>query len=114
MPRVPFVRHHDRQQDRHSGDVLAVPRVRRSVERRTARGQSALAIRLIPEVIRMTDRKQPARPVLHECPVCHFPQTKIQRRLSGEKHGSTNYVCTRTADCVVGIDLAKVDTWIAV
>ncbi|HXW05078.1 MAG TPA: hypothetical protein VD833_07595 [Vicinamibacterales bacterium] len=53
------------------------------------------------------------RPVLHECPVCHCPQTKIQRKLSADRGGSTNYVCARV-ECAVGIDLAKVDTWVAV
>jgi hypothetical protein len=61
----------------------------------------------------MTDRKLPAPAVLHHCPVCHLPQTKIQRKLNDEKHGATNYVCAR-AECVLGIDLAKVDTWVAV
>lgn len=60
----------------------------------------------------MTDRKPAPRPVVHECPVCHFPQTKIQRKLSDDKPGATNYVCART-ECILGIDLAKVDTWIA-
>jgi hypothetical protein len=61
----------------------------------------------------MADHKLSPAPVVRECPVCHFPQTKIQRRLSDGKHGSTNYVCSRV-ECVVGIDLAKVDTWVAV
>jgi hypothetical protein len=61
----------------------------------------------------MADHKLSPRPVVHECPVCHFPQTKIQRRLSDDKHGATNYVCSRT-ECAIGIDLAKVDTWVAV
>jgi hypothetical protein len=62
----------------------------------------------------MTERKAPAPPVVHHCPVCHFPQTKIQRKLSDDKHGATNYVCTRANDCVLGINLSKVDTWVAV
>lgn len=57
--------------------------------------------------------KTPARPVVHECPVCHFPQTKIRRKLSEDKQGATNFVCSRV-DCVVGIDLTKVETWVAV
>jgi hypothetical protein len=61
----------------------------------------------------MTDSKLPPRPVVHHCPVCHFPQTKIQRKLNDEKHGSTNYVCSRV-ECPVGINLAQVDTWVAV
>ena len=57
----------------------------------------------------------PVRPVaLHECPVCHHPQTRIQRKVDGEKLGSTNYVCARASDCCLGINLAKVDTWVSV
>lgn len=62
----------------------------------------------------MTTRKIDPRPAVHECPVCHFPQTKIQRKLNGELHGATNYVCARAAECVLGINLTKVDTWVAV
>jgi len=62
----------------------------------------------------MADSKSsPARPVLHQCPVCQHPQTKIQRKLSGDRHGSTNFVCTRP-DCPVGINLAQVETWTVV
>lgn len=61
----------------------------------------------------MPEQKPAPRPVVHDCPVCHFPQTKIQRKLAGEKHGATNYVCART-ECVLGINLTKVDTWVAV
>jgi hypothetical protein len=61
----------------------------------------------------MTGPKPPARPApLHECPVCHFPQTMIQRKLSEGRYGATNYVCARAAECPLGINLAKVDTWI--
>ena len=61
----------------------------------------------------MADHKLTPRPAVHECPVCHFPQTKIQRKLSEGRHGATNYVCARV-ECTVGINLAKVDTWVAV
>jgi len=61
----------------------------------------------------MSDSKLQARPVVHQCPVCHQPQTKIQRKLSDDKHGATNYVCARV-ECPVGINLAQVDTWVAV
>jgi hypothetical protein len=61
----------------------------------------------------MRDSKLPLRPVVHQCPVCHHPQTKIQRKLSDDKHGATNYVCARV-ECAVGINLARVDTWVAV
>jgi hypothetical protein len=49
-----------------------------------------------------------------ECPVCHHPQTKVQRRLSATTNGSTMYVCTRTGQCNIAVDLNKMDTWIAV
>jgi hypothetical protein len=49
-----------------------------------------------------------------ECPVCHHPQTKVQRRLSPTKNGSTMYVCTRVGQCSVGMSLNKMDTWVAV
>ena len=61
----------------------------------------------------MTDPKLSPRSVVHQCPVCHAPQTKIQRKLNGDQHGATNYVCARV-ECAVGINLAKVDTWVAV
>ena len=50
----------------------------------------------------------------HQCPVCHQQQTKLQRRLSETKNGSTIYVCPRAGECSVGIDLTKLDTWVAV
>ena len=62
----------------------------------------------------MTDHSMPVRPAMHECPMCHLPQTRIQRKLDGEKHGATNYVCARPSQCALGIDLSKVETWIAV
>jgi hypothetical protein len=61
----------------------------------------------------MGNTKSPAQPVLHQCPVCQQPQTKIQRKLGEDRHGSTNFVCTR-ADCPVGFNLTQVDTWTAV
>ena len=59
-----------------------------------------------------TKRKDPATSV-HECPVCHHPQTKIQRQLGGTPRGSTIYVCAR-AECIIGMNLSKVDTWVSV
>lgn len=50
----------------------------------------------------------------HQCPVCHHPQTKIQRKLNDKAHGATNYVCARSGECVLGIDLKKVENWMAV
>lgn len=62
----------------------------------------------------MADSKLPPRPVVHQCPVCGLPQTKIQRKLSDDKpRGATSYVCARV-DCAVGINLKLVDTWVAV
>jgi hypothetical protein len=50
---------------------------------------------------------------IHNCPVCHRPQTRIQRRLTPTTGGSIIYVCIRAKECSVGIDLSKVDTWVA-
>ncbi len=62
--------------------------------------------------------QQPKRnnnpPPVHQCPVCHHPQTKIARRLTETTHGSTIYVCARAGECNVGMNLTKVDTWVAV
>jgi hypothetical protein len=51
---------------------------------------------------------------LHQCPVCHHQQTKLQRRLSETKNGSTIYVCPRAGQCSIGVDLTKLDTWVSV
>jgi hypothetical protein len=59
-----------------------------------------------------TSNKSPVRP--HQCPVCHRPQTRLQRRLSETKNGSTIYVCPRAGECSVGVNLTKLDTWVAV
>jgi hypothetical protein len=61
----------------------------------------------------MSGQKLPPRPTVHECPVCHCPQTKIQRVLSEGKYGSISYVCSRV-ECAVGLDLSKLQTWVAV
>jgi hypothetical protein len=89
-------------------------RLRRRVERRTARRWTLHAVRIIQEVTGMPVPKLPAAPIVHQCPVCHFPQTKIARKLSDTQHGATNYVCSRAGECVLGINLAKVDTWVTV
>jgi hypothetical protein len=62
----------------------------------------------------MPSKRNENSPPPHQCPVCRQPQTKIQRRLSGKTHGSTTFVCARAGECSVGVDLAKVDTWVAV
>ena len=59
-----------------------------------------------------TSNESPALP--HQCPVCHRPQTRLQRRLSETKNGSTIYVCPRTGECSVGVNLTKMETWVAV
>jgi hypothetical protein len=61
-------------------------------------------------------RKASDRPpyVVPQCPVCHHPQTKVQRRLTATTNGSTTYVCTRPDECSVGVNLQKVNTWVAV
>ena len=61
----------------------------------------------------MFDRKPAPPPAAHECPVCHLPQTKIQRVLGEGRYGSTNYVCSRR-ECSLGLDLSKLITWVAV
>jgi hypothetical protein len=85
----------------------------RDLERGTPRGESDNRLRRIQEVLTMADRKLPLPTVVHLCPVCHRPQTKIQRKLGNDQHGATNYVCARS-ECVVGINLTKVETWTAV
>ena len=60
----------------------------------------------------MPKHKLPVSPVLHQCPSCHEPQTRIKRVLSAGKFGSTNFVCARM-ECALGIDVSKVDTWVA-
>lgn len=63
----------------------------------------------------MIQQKRADRPpVTHECPVCHRPQTKIQRRLTDSTRGSTIFVCARSGECSIGINLTKVETWVAV
>ena len=62
----------------------------------------------------MQPKRNDHPPAVHHCPVCHHPQTKIQRRLSGTTNGSTIYVCARNGECSIGINLSKVDTWVAV
>ena len=62
----------------------------------------------------MTDQKLAARAIVQHCPVCQFPQTKIQRKLDGERRGSTSYVCARTGECAIAINLSKLETWVAV
>jgi hypothetical protein len=105
----------DNEQGSDCVDVLAMHQVRRGVERQASGDKSVHSFRLIQETTSMSGPKPTRHPVvLHICPVCHSPQTRIQRKLNGEPHGATNYVCSRAGECVLGIDLAKVDTWVAV
>jgi hypothetical protein len=62
----------------------------------------------------MVTPKIPVRADPHQCPVCHHSQVKIQRKLDSGKLGATNYVCCRTGECVLGMNLANVDTWVRV
>lgn len=62
----------------------------------------------------MTSKRNDHQPAVHQCPVCHQPQIKIQRRLGATTHGSTIYVCARSGECSIGINLSKVETWVAV
>jgi hypothetical protein len=109
---VSIGQHHDDQQGRHLADLLAVPGLWRNLERRAPR--RAVPSEVVLEVMSMADHKLAPRPSDHSCPVCHFPQTKIQRKLGDEKQGATNYVCARAGECAIGIDLRLVDTWVAV
>jgi hypothetical protein len=60
-----------------------------------------------------TPRKEHA-PVVHVCPVCGRPQTKIQRLIGAATRGSTIYVCARADECSVGVSLSKIANWVAV
>jgi hypothetical protein len=56
--------------------------------------------------------KLSAMPSPHPCPSCRLPQTRIKRVLGDGKYGSISFVCSRT-DCTLGIDLSKLETWVA-
>jgi hypothetical protein len=60
----------------------------------------------------MSTPKSSVGPALHQCPSCHQPQTKIKRVLGDGKFGSCNFVCSRM-ECVLAIDLSKLETWVA-
>jgi hypothetical protein len=62
----------------------------------------------------MHSKHAAALPPRRRCPVCDHPQTKLQRRLSATTNGSTIYVCTRSLECSVGVDLTKIETWVVV
>ena len=59
-----------------------------------------------------TSPKVPGPVAVHQCPSCRQPQTKIKRVLGDGRFGSSNFVCSRM-DCVLGIDLSKLETWVA-
>ena len=58
-----------------------------------------------------TPKLPPVSPV-HQCPSCHQPQTKIKRVLGDGKFGSSNFVCSHR-ECVLAIDVSKLETWVA-
>ncbi|MGE3843774.1 MAG: hypothetical protein AB7I50_19555 [Vicinamibacterales bacterium] len=60
----------------------------------------------------MPSPKVSTPPAARQCPSCHQPQTKIKRVISGGKFGSINFVCSRK-ECVLGIDVSKLGTWVA-
>ena len=63
----------------------------------------------------MVQSKRNDRPQLRpRCPVCDHPQTKVQRRLTATMNGSTMYICARVGECSAGMNLHKMDTWVAV
>jgi hypothetical protein len=60
----------------------------------------------------MLNSKVPSPAAPHQCPSCNQPQTKIKRVLADGKFGSSNFVCSRI-ECSLGIDLSKLETWVA-
>ena len=62
----------------------------------------------------MLPKPKDSASTLHVCPVCHHPQTKIQRLIGPAPRGSTTYVCARAGACSGGVDLSKIDNWVTV
>jgi hypothetical protein len=62
----------------------------------------------------MQPKRKDAAPLIHICPVCQQPQTKIQRLIGSTTRGSTVYVCARTGKCIVAVSLNKIDNWVEV
>lgn len=60
----------------------------------------------------MSSQKLPVAAAAHQCPSCHTTQTKIKRVLGEGKFGSTNFVCSKM-ECALGIDVSKLETWVA-
>lgn len=60
----------------------------------------------------VSSHKVAAPVAARQCPSCHQPQTKIKRVLDSGKFGSTNFVCSRM-ECALGIDVSKLETWVA-
>ena len=60
----------------------------------------------------MSVQKPAAAAAVHHCPSCHEPQTKIKRVLGEGKFGASNFVCARK-ECMLGIDVSKLQTWVA-
>lgn len=57
-------------------------------------------------------QKVPPPLAAHQCPSCHQLQTKIKRVLGDGKFGSSSFICSRR-ECALGIDLSKLETWVA-
>jgi hypothetical protein len=60
----------------------------------------------------MSNQRATAPLAVHRCPSCQQPQTKIKRVLGDGKFGSNNFVCSRV-ECALGVDLSKLETWVA-
>jgi hypothetical protein len=65
-----------------------------------------------PQEVARVESHVPAPPAAHHCPRCHHPQTKITRVLGDGRVGSSSFVCSRM-ECALGIDVSKLETWIA-
>jgi hypothetical protein len=62
----------------------------------------------------MQPTRKDSAPLVHLCPVCGRPQTKIQRLVGSVTRGSTVYVCARAGECSIGVSLSKIANWVAV
>ena len=62
----------------------------------------------------MQPQRKDSLPLVHLCPVCGHPQTKIQRLIGSVTRGSTTYVCARADECSLGVSLSKIANWVAV
>lgn len=60
----------------------------------------------------MPNHKSNPPAAAHQCPSCHFAQTRIRRVLGNGTFGSGNFVCARR-ECALGIDVSRLETWVA-